>query len=403
VATSASEKALLEEQWARAFYSCRFSFSAAEDPEFQKAMELMRPGVGKNLLGRKDLAGRLLDAEHDKIDGNMRARLEGKNVVLSQDGWSNIHREPIIASCLHVPGRSFLHDAEDVGDTTKDAAYCANLAKTSIVNAEEQYGCKVVGFVSDSESKMVRVREILKEWRREEFITYGCSAHYLNLVQSEVDPPAVAGQIIEVQKFFRNHQKPAAKLSSLGGVIPQLKNDTRWLSFRAMYETFLQNYESYLKILDEETNLFPANIKKILYNRQILEGARHMLSQLNTVAQSLNVMQSDYSNIGDACNSWLTLLESPDLSEDMKSAIKRRMKVAVTPHHILAQMVMNKEGCPIPVQMKEEAQVFLEKIDGSFSGVLAEIQDTSIFPASAFSAGIKSVLDPIKYWEYISQ
>ena len=172
-----------------------------------------------------------------------------------------------------------------------------------------------------------------------------------------------------------------------------------------MYETFLRNYESYLKILDEETNLFPANIKKILYNRQILEGARHMLSQLNTVAQSLNVMQSDYSNIGDACNSWLTLLESPDLSEDMKSAIKRRMKVAVTPHHILARMIMNKEGCPIPVQMKEEAQVFLEKIDGSFSGVLAafEIQDTSIFPASAFSAGIKSVLDPIKYWEYISQ
>ena len=76
VVTSASEKALLEEQWARAFYSCRFSFSAAEDPEFQKAMELMRPGVGKNLLGRKDLAGRLLDAEHDKIDGNMRSRLE---------------------------------------------------------------------------------------------------------------------------------------------------------------------------------------------------------------------------------------------------------------------------------------------------------------------------------------
>ena len=36
----------------------------------------MRPGVGKNLLGRKDLAGRLLDAEHDKIDGNMRSRLE---------------------------------------------------------------------------------------------------------------------------------------------------------------------------------------------------------------------------------------------------------------------------------------------------------------------------------------
>ena len=110
---------------------------------------------------------------------------------MSQDGWSNIHREPIIATCLHIPGKTFLHDAVDVGDVTKDAEYCANLAKTSIEAAERNYGCIVIGFVSDSESKMVKVQEILQEWRGKDFIVYPCSAHYVNLAQSVATPPAI--------------------------------------------------------------------------------------------------------------------------------------------------------------------------------------------------------------------
>ena len=55
--------------------------------------------------------------------------------------------------------------------------------------------------------------------------------------------------------------------------------------------------------------------------------------------------------------------------------------------------------------MEEKTHLFLEKIDGSFSKVIAafEIQDMCIFPASVFSAGIKYVVDPVKYWKYISQ
>ena len=145
---------------------------------------------------------------------------------MSQDGWSNIHREPIIATCLHIPGKTFLHDAVDVGDVTKDAEYCANLAKTSIEAAERNYGCIVIGFVSDSESKMVKVREILQEWRGKDFIVYPCSAHYVNLAQSVATPPAIKAHIQDIQKCFQNCQKPAAKLKGLGGKIPQLPNDT---------------------------------------------------------------------------------------------------------------------------------------------------------------------------------
>lgn len=188
---------------------------------------MMRPGLGGKILSRKDLSGKALSNEHDTIEEEMRSSLQGKDVVLSQDGWSNQHNEAIIACCLHIPGKTFFHEAKEAKDATKDAEFCTQLAKDAIISAEAKYGCKVIGFVSDSEAKMVKVRENLQAWRGEEFIVYGCSAHYVNLIQTSATPSAVKGHLMEVQKFFRNHQKPAALLKALGGKIPQLPNETR--------------------------------------------------------------------------------------------------------------------------------------------------------------------------------
>ena len=406
VITSASEKEHLTDQWARAFFKNRIPFSVANDPEFKKAMEMMRPGVGDQLLSRKRLAGPCLDKEYDKIDGQMRNSLQGKEVVMSQDGWSNVNREPIIASCLHVPGHSFLHDAIDVGDVTKDAEYCADLAKKSMESSEEKYGCKVIGFVSDNENKMLRVRSILEEWRGKTFIAYGCSAHYLNLVQAEATPPQVKGQLVEVQKFFRNHQRPAAQLKIKGGKSPQLPNETRWLSHREFLETFLYNYQFYLDICDEDSCVIPPNIKRILNNRQIKEGANHMLSQLNMVSQSLNLLQSDSSNLGDATNTWLMLSSSQALTDELKEAVQARMENAITPFHMLAKMLLNRAGWEqLPIRMKEAAMKLLLELDPSFPGIMAafETEDDTLFPASAFMQSIKEVLEPIKYWQYIAK
>ena len=67
---------------------------------------------------------------------------------------------------------------------------------------------------------MVRVRELLVEWRGKSFITYGCSAHYMNLVQNEASPPGIKAHLVEVQKFFRNHHKQSAQLKAKGGKRP---------------------------------------------------------------------------------------------------------------------------------------------------------------------------------------
>ena len=78
-----------------------------------------------------------------------------------------------------------------------------------------------------------------------------------------------------------------------------------------------------------------------------------MLDQLDIVSRGLNVMQSDSSHLGDAMNTWLTLSSSPVLTDELKIEIKARMESAITPAHILAKMVMNRDGLDLPISQKQ--------------------------------------------------
>ena len=180
----------------------------------------------------------------------------------------------------------------------------------------------------------------------------------------------------------------------------------RWLSHRDFLETFNHNYELYLKIRDENPRLFSDKERRILDNRQIKEAAVHMLQQLDIVSQILNVMQSDSSNLSDAMKWWLMLSNSPVLSEDLKSEVKKKMDKAVTPHHILAKMVSTTGGgIDLPVEMKQTAIEFVGRINVQFPAILAafEVEDNSVFPASAFNASIRNVMDPINYWRHVKK
>jgi len=53
---------------------------------------------------RKQIAENLLDSVYDQLQGGMKELIDGKTGTLVQDGWSNIHNEPIITS--HPIGQS---------------------------------------------------------------------------------------------------------------------------------------------------------------------------------------------------------------------------------------------------------------------------------------------------------
>lgn len=106
------------------------------------------------------LSGKLLDEAEIKCKAMLRDQIKLKYVVLSQDGWSDTRNEPVVAASIHCEGSTYPLDFISVGASEKNAEFMALKAKESILRAEEEFGCVVVGFVSDSENKMVRCRKV---------------------------------------------------------------------------------------------------------------------------------------------------------------------------------------------------------------------------------------------------
>ncbi|KYN13601.1 hypothetical protein ALC57_14208 [Trachymyrmex cornetzi] len=139
---------------------------------------------------------------------NIEQNLKGKIVTMMMDGWSNLHAEPII--CISVvdiaEGNVYLIDTIDTTEHRHTANYLLNLAITAIKTCQK-FDCSVRSFVTDNASNMTKMRNQLlecEELNLSDIITYGCSAHILNLLAKDIDMPHLKEEIKKIIKYFRN-------------------------------------------------------------------------------------------------------------------------------------------------------------------------------------------------------
>ena len=142
-------------------------------------MDVLRPGY--KLPSRKTLANKHLDEVTKEIEDDMKANQKGKSVTLVEDGWSNIHNDPVIASCLNVDGRAYFLDAHDTGTMPKTAENCKNLCQATIQCAKEKYECDVKSIVTDNAKNVEKMRKELED-DDPSLTVYGCLSHWLNLL-----------------------------------------------------------------------------------------------------------------------------------------------------------------------------------------------------------------------------
>lgn len=117
VRLSSGEMEAMKRAWADFIYANHLSFNVVDDEFFRRALEVSRPGLaekcaGTALLNRKQLSGRLLDEAEARCDAKLKDLLAGQYGTLSQDGWSSIHREAVIASSITVKGVTYPLDFE---------------------------------------------------------------------------------------------------------------------------------------------------------------------------------------------------------------------------------------------------------------------------------------------------
>jgi hypothetical protein len=287
---------------------------------------------------RKDIGGHLPDQVHEKIASKVSTELQGKEVVLIQDGWSDIHNTPVIATSLQCEGKSYILSAVDAGTNKKTAAYCTSVAQEAISTATEQYQCTVTGVVTDNE-KMVAMKQNLHD-SNPELTVYGCSAHWLNLLGQDITPAQVINQVVEINKYFRNHHIPGPCYLKypIHSVKPQLPAETRWNSQLTCIDTYIRNRPYMPMIIAKNEELIDPRIRSIIHNVGLFNEVKHLQLQLQPVSNGLDRLQSDSSTLADACETWIDLLQNSDL-QTYKDKVHHRFQKAMTPTHYLANIL----------------------------------------------------------------
>ena len=97
---------------------------------------------------------------------------------MSLDGWSNIHKDPIV--CVGVTNyKTYLVDTV----VTQPVHSCDNLREimgNSIKKTKREFNCRTGSVVTDNAANMVKMR---RELETEDLVlTYGCRSHLLNLL-----------------------------------------------------------------------------------------------------------------------------------------------------------------------------------------------------------------------------
>jgi len=405
IKTTKSDKENLDKAIAKYFFSCNVPFNHANRHHFKKMIEELRPGYSPPT--RHEIGTTLLDSIADEVVENAKKELKSKNVTLIQDGWSTIHNDPVIANCISDGKNVYFLSAIDTEVNQKTTDYCIKLAEEAITKCESMYGCSVKSFVSDNEAKMVKLRKELQQKYSSGsnfFISYGCAAHYLNLLGSDISKiknnSLITGYVIEVSKYFRNHHIAKGLLNSYCGLMPQLPNETRWNSTINCLETYVRNKDIFLKIIDENEERLDSSITNIINNIGLYKEIKQLIIQLKPISISLDALQRDSANIADATKEFLSLLKSEELKMYTKLILKR-FNDCITPAHILSFMLHPKYmGKGLNADQEETARQWVNEIDENFLPLIVLFSiKASPFPKTYFGESVVENLSPSEWWE----
>lgn len=404
--TSNEDKRKIDLIVAKFFYACNISFNVVESDAFHDLIRILRPSY--TLPSRKELAGSLLDSVHSQVEELVHESLKGKEGTLVIDGWSNIHNEPITAACVQVDGKSYIVDVEHTGATKKTAEFLSKKCSDIIQNVEKKYNCEIKSIVTDNAKNMEKMRQDLElkyESENSCLISYGCSAHWLNLLGQDITPDTIIKHVVEVHKYFRNHHAPSAWLKECKECVsPQLPGSTRWNSQLTCLETFERNHNSYIKVSNDHLQEMDQCIVARIRDFNLLQQVKDLIMQLTPVSRALDTLQSNSTTVADACHLWCKLLKDDNLKPHFVT-VKKRFSQSILPWHLLAYLLHPKyRGEYLSYEQKEKARECLQKINPSFLSYAVNFElKEKPFQNTLFSEQVIMTIDASKWWRSVAK
>ena len=277
------------------------------------------------------------------------------------------------------------------------------MCQETIESLKSLYGCTVDSVVTDNAKNMSKMRQLLHEDNPSLFV-YGYNAHWINLLGQDVPPSSITKQVVEVQKYFRNHHQPSAWLKSYeGSVKPQLPGETRWNSQLTCLDTFLRNRPFMIKITEDHSSDVDITIARKINDYNIYCQVRDLYDQLKPIAEGLDRLQGDASTLADACDVWLSLLNHPQLQAH-RASVQKRMDEAIQPFHLAAYLLHHKyRGHRLTEQQMETAREWVCSQNEDFAPMVTAFEaEATPFPQSYWGSTVKS-MDSHVWWKAIGK
>ena len=338
IKTSSDKKHEIDKQIDRVVFATNSALQFVDNNEFKILLELLRPGYkGPN---SHTVSSILLNEIHKECEEKVKEKLEGKTVSMAIDGWSNIHNEPIVcASITDHNGFSIISETIDTSGNQHNADYLEKISNEAIISAQEKYSVKIGSFVTDNAANMVKMRKNVKN--NDTFlISYGCSAHYLNLLAKDLNIDGVKPHIVAVMKYFRNCHLPGAWYRAAGGKKLVMPQDVRWNSLADCIDSYITNWPILLSVCEQHHSEINSAIKSKVENISLKRNAEDYLNILKPVSKALDLVQRDSCLISECVEVWKKLGE--DLSSqpsNILDAYNSRRQQAITPIHFLANII----------------------------------------------------------------
>ena len=148
------------------------------------------------------------------------------------------------------------------------------------------------------------MRRNLEDNCEHEVISYGCSAHYLNLLAKDIQISGVKEHVVQVNKYFRNGHLPAAWYKAASGKKLTLPIDVRWNSVGDCLQSYIDNWSVLPKVCEEHRDEIDRNIAEKVSNIGLKRNVEDYLTRMKPVSVALDRSQSDMCCISDVVDLW---------------------------------------------------------------------------------------------------
>lgn len=412
VRTSLPEKKKLDLQVARYIYATNTAFRAVEHQEFKTLIKMLRPGYTPP--SRYVISNQLLDEVHASIQSAIKENLLNKNVCLTLDGWSNVHNDPIIGICVTDIETNQVHLLESIDSSGHGhtAEYLLQVLKNSIRKCYEEYKCNVTSVVTDNASNMTKMRsDLFKELDQKDILTYGCSAHILNLLAHDLEggleTPDLKENIKTICKYFRNNHFAHAKYKEAGGSALNLPQDVRWNTLADCLESYLKNWPILYNVCSSNKVVFDKDIIKLVNDTDLKIDAQNYLKKLKLIAVALDKVQESMCTISQATEIWVKLMKrfeeekaNGEFTRRDVQKVRDRMEMAITPAHYLANLLDHRfMGENLTQHQRDTAMEYAETYFPDAMPTIINYQaKCTPFKQYMISTQIKENVTPLAWW-----